>query len=64
MKGEICMKYKLSKKDMQTIVTGEVALTTIMAICAIALMAVVIYKMFMSNEGSSTVPGGWKFSWK
>ena len=58
------MKYRLSKKDMETIVTGEVALATIMAICAIALMSVVIYKMFMSNEGSSTVPGGWKFSWK
>ena len=58
------MKYPLSKKDMQTIVTGEIALTTIMAICAIALMAVVIYKMFMSEEGTSTVPGGWKFSWK
>ena len=58
------MKYKLSEKDMKTIVTGEVALATVMAICAIALMAVVIYKIFMSNEGSSTVPGGWKFSWK
>ena len=64
MKGEICINYKLSEKNMETIVTGEVALTTVMAICAIALMAVVIYKMFMSNEGSSTVPGGWKFSWK
>ena len=49
---------------MKTIVTGEVALATVMAICAIALMAVVIYKIFMSNEGSSTVPGGWKFTWK
>lgn len=58
------MKYKLSQKNMQTIVTGEVALATIMAICAIALMSVVIYKLFMSNEGSSTVPGGWKFTWK
>ena len=58
------MKYKLSKKDMKTIVTGERALTTIMAICAIALMSVVIYKLFMSNEGSSQVPGGWKFTWK
>ena len=58
------MKYPLSQKDMKTIVTGEVALATVMAICAIALMAVVIYKMFMSNEGASTVPGGWKFSWK
>ena len=58
------MKYKLSQKNMQTIVTGEVALATVMAICAIALMSVVIYKLFMSNEGSSTVPGGWKFTWK
>jgi len=58
------MKYPLTSKDMKAIVTGEVALATVMAICAIALMSVVIYKMFMSNEGSSTVPGGWKFSWK
>ena len=58
------MKYKLSSKDMKTIVTGEVALATVMAICAIALMAVVMYKLFMSNEGSSAVPGGWKFTWK
>ena len=64
MKGDKFMKYKLSKKDMQTIVTGEIALATVMAICAIALMAVVMYKLFMSNEGSSTVPGGWKFTWK
>ena len=58
------MKYPLSKKDMKTIVTGEVALATVMAICAIALMAVVVYKLFMSNEGTSQVPGGWKFTWK
>ena len=64
MKGDKFMKYKLSSKDMKTIVTGEIALATVMAICAIALMAVVVYKLFMSNEGSSTVPGGWKFTWK
>ena len=58
------MMYKLSQKDMKTIVTGEVALATVLTICAIALMSVVIYKLFMSNEGSSTVPGGWKFTWK
>jgi len=58
------MKYKLSKKDMRTIVTGEIALATVMTICAIALMAVVIYKLYMSKEGSSQVPGGWKFTWK
>ena len=58
------MKYKLSKKDMRTIDTGEIALATVMTICAIALMAVVIYKLYMSKEGSSQVPGGWKFTWK
>ena len=58
------MKYKLSKKEMDNIVTGEIALTTVMAVCAIALVAVIMYKMFTSNEGSSTVPGGWKFTWK
>ncbi|MBR4377433.1 MAG: hypothetical protein IKP50_00895 [Bacilli bacterium] len=58
------MKYKLSSKDMKTIITGEIALATVMAICAIALMAVIVYKLFMSNEGTSQVPGGWKFSWK
>ena len=58
------MKYKLNEKEASQIVTGEVTLAAVMAICAIAIVAVVVYKMFMSNEGSSTVPGGWKFSWK
>lgn len=58
------MKVKLSKSETQKIVTGELTLATVMAICAIAIVAVVVYKMFMSNEGSSTVPGGWKFTWK
>ena len=58
------MKYKLSSKDCRAIKTGEVTLTAVLTVCAIALMAVVVYKMFMSTEGSSTVPGGWKFSWK
>ena len=58
------MKYKMSKAETQKIITGELTLATVMAICAIAIVAVVVYKMFMSNEGSSTVPGGWKFTWK
>lgn len=58
------MKNKLSTKEMKNIVTGEIALATVMAICAIALMAVIVYKLFMSNEGTSQVPGGWKFTWK
>lgn len=58
------MKYKLSTKDCKAIITGEVTLAAVMTVCAIALMSVIIYKMFMSQEGGSTVPGGWKFNWK
>ena len=58
------MKYKMSHEEMKSIVTGEIALATVLTICAIALMSVVIYKLFMSSEGSTAVPGGWKFTWK
>ncbi len=58
------MKHVLSNKEEEAIVTGELALTTVMAICAIAIVAVVVYRMFMSKEGSTQAPGGWKFTWK
>ena len=58
------MKQKLTSQEASQIITGEVTLAAVMAICAIAIVAVIVYKMFMSKEGSSTVPGGWKFSWK
>ena len=58
------MKYKLSEREAEEFITGEVTLTAVLAVCAIAIVAVVVYKMFMSKEGSSTAPGGWKFSWK
>lgn len=58
------MKRKLSEQEASQIITGEVTLTAVLAICAIAIVAVVVYKMFMSSEGSSTAPGGWKFTWK
>lgn len=57
------MKTKLSDEECLKITTGEIALTSVLAICAIAIVAVVIYKMFMSKEGGTTIPGGWKFSW-
>ena len=58
------MKRELTEKEMKEIVTGEITLAAVMAICAIAIVAVVVYRMFMSKEGSSTIPGGWKFTWK
>lgn len=58
------MKRQLTEKENQEIVTGEITLAAVMAVCAIAIVAVVVYRMFMSKEGSSAIPGGWKFSWK
>lgn len=55
---------KLSQEEMSTHVVGEaITLTAVMAIAAVAIIAVVIYKLFLSNKGSAAVPGGWKFSW-
>jgi len=58
------MKRILTEKECDQIITGEITLAAVMAICAIAIVAVVVYRMFMSKEGSSSIPGGWKFSWK
>lgn len=57
------MKQKLTNELSSKIITGEIALTSVLAICAIAIVAVVVYKMFMSKEGGTSIPGGWKFSW-
>lgn len=59
------MKEELTEFECRQIITGEaITLTAIMAICAIAIAAVIVYKLFLSNQGSTTIPGGWKFSWK
>jgi len=44
---------------------GEaLTLTAVMAVLAVAVMAVVCYRLFRSSQGSAKVPGGWSFSWK
>ena len=58
------MKRMLTEQECKKVVTGEVTLAAVMAICALAIVAVVVYRMFISKEGSSSIPGGWKFSWK
>ena len=59
------MKYELmSKKECDEQYVGEaISLTAVMAICAIAVMAVVVYRLFMSGKGSAALPGGFKFNW-
>lgn len=59
------MNYTLlTKKEMDsTYVGAALTVTAVMSIICIAIMAVVIYRLFRSQKGGVTVPGGWKFSW-
>lgn len=55
---------KLTSQEKNEIVVGEmITITAVMAIMASALMAVIIYKLFISNKGTTVIPGGWKFTW-
>lgn len=59
------MNYKiLSNQELQKIVVGEpISVAAIMTVVLAAVMAVVVYRLFMSSKGGVTIPGGWKFSW-
>ena len=59
------MKYELlTEQEMENQVSGEaLTLTAVMAVLATAIIAVIVYRRCMSDKGSATVPGGWKFSW-
>ena len=49
---------------MNEIIGGEaITLTAVLAVLAAAVVAVIVYKLFISNKGGATLPGGWKFSW-
>lgn len=55
----------LSDYELSKIKAGEaLTITTIMAVLATAIVAVIVYRLFMSSEGSTTLPGGWKFTWE
>lgn len=55
----------MSPEELETIVPGEaITLTAVMAILAIAITAVIVYKMFRTGTGSAKIPGGWQFTWK
>lgn len=55
----------LNDQELKQITAGEaLTLTAVMAILATAIVAVIVYRLFMSEEGSTTLPGGWKFEWQ
>lgn len=54
----------LSIDRMKMETGGEVlTLTSVMAVLAIALVAVICYRIFTSSKSSTTLPGGFKFDW-
>jgi len=54
----------IDESELKTIFVGEaVTVAGIMAAIVAVVMAVVIYKLFTSNKGTTTIPGGWKFTW-
>ena len=59
------MEYQLmNQEEMKNHYVGEaVTVTAVMAILTVAIMAVVIYRLFRSSKGGVNIPGGWKFSW-
>ena len=59
------MKYEImNEQELMEEMSGEaITLTTVMAILATAVIAVVVYKLFLSKKGTASAPGGWKFTW-
>ncbi len=62
---EVYMKYEImNEKELAEEVSGAaITLSAVMAVLAAAVVAVVVYKLFVSKKGTTTVPGGWKFTW-
>lgn len=59
------MNYRLlTEEECSSHYVGEaISVGAVMAIACIVIAAVVICKLFFSNKGTATVPGGWKFTW-
>jgi len=59
------MNYTLlTQEEMANHYVGEaITLTAVMAVLTVAVMMVVIYRLFNSSKGGATIPGGWKFTW-
>ena len=56
---------ELTLAEEQDVRGGEaITLTSIMAILAIGIVTVVIYKLFFSSKGKTILPGGFTFQWE
>ena len=58
-------KIQLLESELDNIKVGEaITLTAVIAVLAISIIAVVVYKLFTSKEGKTSMPGGWSFQRK
>jgi len=56
---------KLTDQELSNVKVGEaLTLASVMAVLSIAVVAVVVYRIFKSSKGGVTLPGGYKFEWK
>ena len=56
---------RLYDQELDMIKGGEaITIATVMAVLAIALATVVVYRIFVSKGGNATFPGGFKFTWE
>ena len=54
----------LTNNQMSRIIAGEAfTIAAVMACLVTAIVAVICYRLFMSSSGSTTIPGGFKFTW-
>lgn len=58
-------KIYLTDLELESIKVGEaITLAAVMAILAISIVTVAVYRLFTSKESTIKIPGGWQFSWK
>ena len=58
-------KVPLTNEELNKIKPGEaITLATVMAILAIAIVSVIVYKLFITGDGKVKLPGGYQFEWK
>jgi len=55
----------ISESEMKDIIGGSVAqLATVLAVGAIALITVTVFKLYQSTNGKSSFGSGFEFEWK
>jgi len=54
----------LTLEERELICPGEaLTLTAVMAVLAISIVTVIVYRLLRSSKGSTKLPGGWQFTW-